>query len=112
MTEFDVGAQTFDITTGPDGNVWFVEEYGGSGFPKVGRISPNTLHIDTFVGPSLGPSDGITSGPDGNLWFTETMAGRIARITPTGAVTEISSTVRVEQSRAHHVGSRWQPLVH
>ena len=31
---------------------------------------------------------GITAGPEGNLWFTELQGGRIARITPTGTVTE------------------------
>src|SRR6185312_10927689 len=33
---------------------------------------------------------GITAGPDGNLWFTEIAANQIARIRPSGAVTEFS----------------------
>lgn len=31
---------------------------------------------------------GIVSGPDGNFWFTEFAADRVARITPTGTITE------------------------
>jgi virginiamycin B lyase len=30
----------------------------------------------------------ITAGPDGNVWFTETLGGVIARITPSGTITE------------------------
>jgi hypothetical protein len=32
--------------------------------------------------------DGITSGPDGNLWITEPGVGGIAKLSPSGAVTE------------------------
>ncbi len=32
----------------------------------------------------------ITAGPDGNLWFTEHAAKNVARITPSGAITEFS----------------------
>ena len=35
-----------------------------------------------------GGPNAITAGPDGNLWSTEIFAGKIARITPSGAVTE------------------------
>jgi streptogramin lyase len=38
---------------------------------------------------SSGPY-GITAGPDGNLWFTEQTAGNVARITPSGNVTEFA----------------------
>ena len=33
---------------------------------------------------------GIVSGPDGNFWFTEFAADRVARITPTGTITEFA----------------------
>jgi streptogramin lyase len=39
----------------------------------------------------VGPGS-LTVGPDGNLWFTESLAPKIARITPTGAVTEFPVT--------------------
>ena len=31
---------------------------------------------------------GITAGPDGNIWFVENATNKIAKITPTGTVTE------------------------
>ena len=38
--------------------------------------------------------EGITWGPDGNLWFTEE-AGKIARITTAGTITEYSTPAGV-----------------
>ena len=41
--------------------------------------------------------EGITVGPDGNLWFAEDgPPGRVARITPSGAVTEFSNGVTAD----------------
>ncbi len=37
--------------------------------------------------PAETPGSVVPQGPDGNMWFT-TSAGRIARVTPSGAVTE------------------------
>lgn len=87
ISEFTISTETIhpgNITSGPDGNLWFTEHDGG----KVGRISPkgkireftpHTNNDDTFD---------ITAGPDGNLWFTENSANRIGRITPQGIITE------------------------
>jgi streptogramin lyase/uncharacterized protein YkwD len=36
----------------------------------------------------------ITAGPDGNLWFTEFAANTIARITPSGVITEFADNSR------------------
>ena len=63
-----------DITTGPDGNVWFTDGLG-----QIGRITPSGT-ITEFPVPGSGP-EGITTGPDGNLWFTEQHASKIGRIT-------------------------------
>src|SRR5579871_1637410 len=41
------------------------------------------------VNDSGGPN-GITGGPDGNLWFTEGTQNRVAKITPSGNITEFS----------------------
>jgi streptogramin lyase len=38
----------------------------------------------------------IVAGPDGNLWFTEYSAGKIGRITPAGAITELATGVTSE----------------
>ena len=40
---------------------------------------------------NLGIRGGIAKGPDGNEWFTENNANKIAKITPSGTITEYSS---------------------
>ena len=96
--------QLKNITTGPDGNLWFTELLTNA----IGRINPYTGAISEFPVPSPdngdnvdetdvkegyfgitvneGPFD-ITAGPDGNLWFTQSNANSIGRMTPMGLVT-------------------------
>jgi streptogramin lyase len=70
------------LTTGPDGNLWFVEDDGLVGW--LGDINPTTHAIATFPIPTAESLPaGITAGPDGNLWFTEESAGKIGEINPT-----------------------------
>jgi streptogramin lyase len=64
----------FEITAGPDGNLWFTEN------GKIGKIT--TGGTITEYGGSLSHPHGITAGPDGNLWFTEFGNGKIGRIVP------------------------------
>jgi streptogramin lyase len=78
ITEFPIPTRgtPFDITAGPDGNLWFTDGAG-----EIGRITPSgsfsTFHIPT----ASSRAEGITRGPDGNLWFTEEGGGKIGRIT-------------------------------
>ncbi len=86
-TDFPIptaGAGLRDITSGPDGNLWFTEFNAD----QIGRIT-DTGTVTEFPIPTAGaePLD-IVSGPDGNLWFTEFGANQIGRITPAGVVTE------------------------
>jgi streptogramin lyase len=103
MTEFYLGISSFynvwDIASGPDGNLWFTETpcgfCGGSGPPKIGRITPTGVVTEFSAGITGKGFGDITAGPDGALWFTEpsSLSGpsdRIGRITPTGTVTEFS----------------------
>jgi streptogramin lyase len=94
-----------NITTGPDGNLWFTEqEYTTN---RVGRITPSGVAVDFQLpaappGESTGPV-GITAGPDGNLWFTATRVDTglldgylvsttvVGRITTAGIVTEFTA---------------------
>ncbi|MGH7485123.1 MAG: virginiamycin B lyase family protein, partial [bacterium] len=80
-------SDSYGITTGPDGNLWFTE----SKPYKIARITPSgTLteysiptppHTNPFV-------TDIVTGADGNLWFTAVSdAGNIGRITPQGVFT-------------------------
>jgi streptogramin lyase len=87
ITEFPIGSignNLPNITSGPDGSLWFTE-----GTNKIGRIT-STGVISEFPLPIEGsfPYD-ITPGSDGNIWFTET-SNRIGRITTQGVITEYS----------------------
>jgi streptogramin lyase len=78
------GAGPRDITSGPDGALWFTEFNAD----QIGRIT-DTGTVSEYPIPTAGaePLD-IVAGPDGNLWFTEFEANQIGRITPSGVVTE------------------------
>jgi sugar lactone lactonase YvrE len=72
-----------DITAGPDGNMWFTDDFGG----KIGRITPAGA-ITEFPVPHSPRLEGIAAGPDGNLWFTDLRNDRIGRISTAGVITE------------------------
>jgi len=87
VTEFPLptaGADPLDITSGPDGNLWFTE-FGAN---QIGRITPSGVVTEFPIPTADSAPAGITAGPDGNLWFTEANANQIGRITPSGVVTE------------------------
>jgi streptogramin lyase len=91
ITEFPLPAVSSDpaaITTGPDGNLWFIEIRAS----KIGKMSPSGVVLGEFpVAANVfyveNPA-GIAPGPDGNVWFTEPLGNKIARITPAGVITE------------------------
>jgi virginiamycin B lyase len=99
ITEFTTGLTAggapADITTGPDGNLWFTEQAGLGG---IGRITTGGAVTEYAAGLTPGFSIGdvpshITAGPDGALWFTgEGGNGLIGRLDPAGAsVTEYTT---------------------
>jgi streptogramin lyase len=77
------------VTTGPDGNLWFVGGTGASGnglVEVIGRMTPSgvTKLYPLPGNPGLAFA-GITAGPDANLWFTystNTSTG-VGRLSPT-----------------------------
>src|SRR5215468_8051412 len=78
------------ITAGPDGALWFSEEFKN----KIGRITTDGV-ITEFPIPTFNSSPGdITTGPDGALWFIEEVGigeasgAKIGRITTDGVITE------------------------
>jgi streptogramin lyase len=87
----------FDITTGPDGNLWFTEGYAN----RIGKINPTSSVITQYIVPTpLGfsfPHD-IVTGPDGNVWFTERDAWKISKINPTTGVITQYSVLPVESA--------------
>jgi len=94
------GSNPAGITSGPDGNVWFVEEHGD----RIGRLSPTgTLTEFPIAVPGSFPRD-IAAGPDGNLWFTE-LTGRLGRVTTSGVVTESTIPLRPAEPISITAGS-------
>lgn len=65
------------IVSGPDGDLWFVEETAG----QIGRITPSgTITEFGTIAPASLPAD-IAVGADNNLWATEQFSeGHIARV--------------------------------
>jgi streptogramin lyase len=76
------------IAAGPDGALWFTEEYAN----KIGRITTTGAFTEFTIPTANSIPIGITTGPDGALWFTLTVpgGGKIGRITTAGAITEYS----------------------
>ncbi len=72
-----------DITSGPDGNLWFTEAEGDA----LGKID-RTTHVVTqiplpdSVGSKSPDLVSIASGPDGNLWFADYNGNTIGMIDP------------------------------
>jgi|RhiMethySRZTD1v2_1073278.scaffolds.fasta_scaffold06563_9 streptogramin lyase len=78
------------ITSGADGNLWFVLQRGNA--PREGSVVRVTAagEMTEFPLPNTIPPPGplsIVAGPDGALWFTEAPRG-IGRITTDGAWSE------------------------
>jgi len=84
VTEFSTGLTLTnapaDITSGPDGKLWFTEQ---GLLPGVGSLDPATGDTtETSTGLLNVPGD-IASGADGGVWFTIAGANEsIARIDP------------------------------
>jgi streptogramin lyase len=76
-------ARPTGITTGPEGDMWFVEP----GRNKIEKMTTSES-ITEYPLPTGSEPRGITVGPEGNLWFTESGTSKIGRITPAGEVTE------------------------
>jgi virginiamycin B lyase len=83
---WDASAQIMEVTSGPDGNIWFT---ANNTYWDIGVMTPAGVFTTTYYLPTSGSqAHGITAGPDGALWFTEFAGNRIGRITTTGVITE------------------------
>jgi virginiamycin B lyase len=73
------------ITAGPDGNLWFTEQFPN----KVARVTtsgsfteyaiPTGIPVSQSI-PSTSCPHGIAAGPGGYVWFTESCAGKVAKV--------------------------------
>lgn len=79
-----------DVTSGPDGQLWFdrYEVAGEKGY--VGKITTSGGPITEYALPS-GSALSVTAGPDGNVWYTNSES-TLGKITPSGAITEYPLT--------------------
>lgn len=76
------------LTGGPGGNMW----YGGGDIfspGTVGKIDTSGRVTRVTSALSAGAND-IVAGSDGNLWVPEVFTDKMARITPSGTVTEFA----------------------
>jgi streptogramin lyase len=96
VTGFEVptpGARPTVVTVGPDGALWFTQRgrpypAGADDVPRIGRLTTDGRFTEFELLSRGGRPLGIATGPDGNLWVTLSMVDRIARVTPSGVVTE------------------------
>src|SRR3954453_52528 len=89
FTEYPVasGAALRDLTTGPDGALWFTERRGEA----IGRVTTTgtvtEFPVPTSTDDPLPDPQGIANGPDGALWFTEMTGDSVDRVTTDGVFT-------------------------
>src|SRR5438105_1318532 len=81
-TALAAGAAPSEITTGPDGNLWFTE-FGTS---KLGHISTAGSLFPEITLPASSAPVGITTGPDNNLWFAELTPGKVGHVSTAGSL--------------------------
>jgi streptogramin lyase len=72
------------ITSGPDGNLWFVESAGN----RVAKMTPSGVFTEYEIPTPNSLPLGIAAGPDGNVWFTERYGNKVAKVTGAGIITE------------------------
>jgi virginiamycin B lyase len=85
-----------DITSGPDGALWFTSEYAsnvvGPGAASIGRISISGVVTQYPIPFDANPGP-LTAGPDGAIWFggSDINGGNaIGRVTTFGQFSEYS----------------------
>ncbi len=81
ITEVNMGNDTTNAATGPDGNIWYVQSSAGI----VGHMTSltSTSLTGVAIGVPSGPAGGLrglTAGPDGNMYFTEPTANNVGRV--------------------------------
>jgi virginiamycin B lyase len=86
----NVAVGPVQLTTTPDGSVWYSSYLQGT----IGRfLLPGTLNQFAIPSPNARPSS-ITVGSDGNIWFAETAYDQIGRVSLSadcyGLVTEFT----------------------
>ncbi|MEV3923697.1 Vgb family protein [Actinomadura coerulea] len=74
-----------DITSGPDGKLWFTQP----GVGRIGSIDPATGEVAEYATPRPDSDPTGIVARDGRLWFTEAAASNIGSLDPaTGEIAE------------------------
>jgi virginiamycin B lyase len=86
MNGLNPGAVPGEMTTGPDGTVWFTDS--STAQPAIGRITSDGV-IKEFPYPNAMPNlEAITPGNDGNVWITDRgQTPAIVKVTRAGTIT-------------------------
>jgi streptogramin lyase len=107
FTAFPGAHDIVAITTGPDANLWFVNQAFGLGV--VGRLT--TSGVTTYFDVAPGFAGGITAGPDGNLWITLRSNPSIGVVNTSGSLVAQfalpSSSSNPQQISAGRDGNLW-----
>ncbi len=83
------GTNSSYVATDKNGNIWFTEYFSD----KVGHLAKGFAAGTSpteFALPSGAGATNITLGSDGALYVTERSSGKIARMTTSGAITQIT----------------------
>jgi len=91
LSEGFYGSTLSQITTGPDGSLWFTIGKSGSGV--IGTVTTAGLFSFYTIpnlnnGATISNPVGIVSGFNNDLWFTDPGNSAIGQITTTGSITE------------------------
>lgn len=106
ITEYSVGSSPAGITSGPDGNVWFVEQ------PATIAAVNSSGSLVSYLGVPGAALTGIAAGGDGALWATDFM-GSIRRVTPSDNVATYPTSAGEEplQITAAPDGTMWTTTI-
>ena len=94
-SSFSLPGPAFTLARGPDGNVWFlVSSADGTKSLDLASVTSGGIFSVTPLDTTIGGAAAMTLGPDGNFWValpgsaSANPISSIARITPTGHVTQ------------------------
>jgi streptogramin lyase len=82
-----VAGHPMRIAAGADGALWFLD---GDGRVRRITVLGNVTTVVASVSGGVTAGDAIASGGDGAIWFTEAASNKLARITPSGTLTEFA----------------------
>lgn len=86
-TSHAVAGHPMRIAAGADGALWYLD---GDGRVRRMTLLGNVTTIVASVSGGVTAGDAITSGGDGAIWFTEAASNKLARLTPSGSLTEFA----------------------